>query len=167
MFYEAESFSQPLEKWNTSKVEQYKNKNKANSNISTQQTQLTKQPATNMIRCDDRKILEHIIQQDKNNTMNLYNNNRDEFAAIQKTYRLYGINLTSTKQFADSLKYNIKNVRTKSSDKANRRIDCEAEIETVAPVPPSNPIKVSAAIGYNARLMDNGEIILDARMINK
>lgn len=77
MFYEAESFSQPLEKWNTSKVEQYKNKNKANSNISTQQTQLTKQPATNMIRCDDRKILKHIIQQDKNGTMNLYNN-RDE-----------------------------------------------------------------------------------------
>lgn len=117
MFYEAESFSQPLEKWNASKVEQYKNKNKANSNISTQQTQLTKQPATNMIRCDDRKILEHIIQSDKNNTMNLYNN--------------------------------------------------RAEIETVAPVPPSNPIKVSAAIGYNVRLMDNGEIILDARMINK
>lgn len=91
--------------------------NLTQSTQATQQTQLTKQPATNMIRCDDRKILEHIIQQDKNGTMNLYNN-RDE-------------------------------------------------IETVAPVPPSNPIKVSAAIGYNARLMDNGEIILDARMINK
>lgn len=123
-----------------------------------QQTQPAQQPATNMIRCDDRGLLKHLIQSYKNGMIYANKTDLDTFAKWQEYYRKHGINLTSAEEFINSIKYNIINVNTKSSDEVNKQIDCEVEIEQVYPVPQSNPFKSYSTIDYRAQLTDNNEI---------
>lgn len=124
----------------------------------TQPAKPAKQPAVNMIRCDDRGLLKHLIQSYKNGMIYANKTDLDTFAKWQEYYRKHGINLTSAEEFINNIKYNIINVRTKSSDEVNKQIDCEVEIEQVYPVPQSNPFKSYSTIDYRAQLTDNNEI---------
>lgn len=135
----------------------------------TQPAKSAKQPTTNMIRCDDSSLLETIIKSHKNRLINGYNDDIDGFAKWQEYYRKHGINLTSAEEFINSIKYNIINVRTKSSYEVNRQIYCEAEIERIYPIPQSKSSKYYNVIDYNAQLTDNNGIefeILDIRKSN-
>ncbi len=135
---------------------------RSNSKATTQttqqkQTQSAQQPAKAMPRCDDSSLLETIIKSHKNRLINGYNDDIDGFTEWQEGYRKHGINITSVEEFVNSFKYNIANVRTKSSDEVNRQIDCEVEIEQVFPVPQNNPLKVYFVTDYRERITDNNK----------
>lgn len=151
---------------------------KSNSKATTQSTQTTQQqqtqpaqqPTTNMIRCDDRGLLKHLIQSYKNSFIDANKTDLDTFAEWQEGYRQHGINITSAEEFVNSRKYNIINVRTKSSDEVNRQITCEAEVEQVFPIPQSNPIKTYDLIDYRARVTNDNGVefgIVDIKNVDK
>ncbi len=151
---------------------------RSNSKATTQTTQTAQskqqqpaqQPTTDMIRCDDSGLLKHLMQSYKNGLIDANKTDLDTFAIWQETYRKYGINLTSAEELVNGIKYNIINVRTKSSDEVNKRVECEVEIEEVYPVPQSNPHKSYNTIDYRAQIADNNRInfgILKIRSIDK
>lgn len=150
-------------------IEDWQNKNKATTqNTQPKQQQPAQQPTINMPRCDDRGLLNHIIQSYKNFLVDAYNSNRlDEFVKEQELYRQHGINLASAEEYVNSFKYNLTNVQTKTSDKANKQVICEVEMEIVYPMP--RP-RLYATIDYRAQLTDNNSIefeLLDMRGLDK
>lgn len=89
------------------------------------------QSAQNILRCDNKDLLKHIVKIDKNFLVDVFVQDVELFVKMQEDYRQAGINVTNAEELVNSLKYNIINVRTKSSDVANREIVCEVGLETI------------------------------------
>lgn len=89
------------------------------------------QSAQNILRCDNKDLLKHIVKIDKNFLVDVFVQDVELFVKMQEDYRQAGINVTNAEELVNSLKYKIINVRTKSSDVANREIVCEVGLETI------------------------------------
>ena len=100
------------------------------------QSQPTKsaQPKQNILRCDNKDLLNHLIKSYKEEWIKYYNSELNDISIWQEEYRKHGINLTSAEQYVNSQQYAITKTQTKSSDEVNKQIVCEAEIETTYPI---------------------------------
>ena len=156
-----------------SKVTNWTQSIKSSQSKQTQPTQTQpkqQQPTTDMIRCDDSGLLKHLIQSYKNGLIDANKTDLDTFAEWREGYRQHGINIASAEEFVNSRKYNIINVRTKSSDEVNKRVECEVEIEQIFPIPQSNPHKSYHIIDYRARIANDNGVefgIIDTRNVDE
>lgn len=150
------------------KSEDSQNNNKATTqNTQPKQQQPAQQPTINMPRCDDRGLLNHIIQSYRNFLVDVYQD-VDLFTKWQGYYQQQGINVASAEEIVNSFKHNIINVQTKTNDEVNRQITCEVEIEEVYPIPQYKPYY--SILDYRAQLMDNNSVevgIVDIRNVDK
>lgn len=131
------------------------------------QTQPAKQPTQNILRCDNKDLLKHLIKITKEGVKDYITSQPQYWEDIQLRGKKAGLNLTSIDAFVESVKFNIMYVNTKLHDESNQKIICEARIVRITPIDPNK--QVHFVVDYSAWVGNNGNQfkVLDLRKVDK
>lgn len=111
---------------------QYIESSQSTQQKQTQPAKSAKQPAQNILRCDNRNLLKHLIKTYKNELINGYKDNPESIVHLQEILQKKGITLTDIEDyFVNQVKINITKTQTASSDEANKQISCKAEMKII------------------------------------
>lgn len=138
-------------------------RNNSKATTKPKQTQTTQQKQTqpakptqsvqNILRCDNKDLLKHLIKTYKNELINGYKDNPESIVHLQEILQKKGITLTDIEDyFVNQVKINITKTQTASNDEANKQISCEAEMKII----PHTQFKPFYEIaGYRVHLKDD------------
>lgn len=142
---------------------------KSSQSTQQKQTQPAKptQPAQNILRCDNKDLLKHLIKITKEGVKDYITSQPQYWEDIQLRGKKAGLNLTSIDAFVESVKFNIMYVNTKLHDESNQKIICEARIVRITPIDPNK--QVHFVVDYSAWVGNNGNQfkVLDLRKVDK
>lgn len=132
---------------------------RSNSKATTQttqqkQTQPAQQPAQNILQCNDRDLLKHLIKTIKEIVKYDIASQPQYWEDIQLRGKKAGLNFTSVDAFVESVKFNIMYVNTKLHDESNQKITCEVRIVRISPIDPNK--QVHFFVDYSAWVSNDG-----------
>ena len=100
--------------------------------VQNKQTQKQTQSAQNMIRCNDKDLLNHIVKRYREDLLKEYKSDPKLLAGLQEISQQNGVVFTNIDDFVNQSRFNV-TISYNEVDEANKQIFCSTDIEMKLP----------------------------------